>query len=227
MRVAHRGGVPAELLAQRHRGRRPSGACARTSPASANSSAFARQASARGRPAPGSGRRRRRAPAATWIAVGKMSLLRLAGVDVVVGVDLDAGPRRPQPAREASTSLVFMLELVPEPVWNTSTGKWSSCRPSATSRAARRDRLGACSRSSTPRSALTRAAGGLDRAPSARDQARLQPGAADREVLHRALGLGPPQGVGGDPDLAHGVVLGAVLLLVAHPSEATRATWSQ
>ena len=39
-------------------------------------------------------------------------------------------------ARAAMTSLAFMLVLVPEPVWNTSTGKCASWRPPATSRAA-------------------------------------------------------------------------------------------
>src|SRR5690349_158584 len=36
------------------------------------------------------------------------------------------------PARLAITSLAFMFEEVPEPVWKTSTGNWSSCSPSAT-----------------------------------------------------------------------------------------------
>jgi len=31
---------------------------------------------------------------------------------------------------------MFMFDDVPEPVWKTSTGNWSSCLPSATSRAA-------------------------------------------------------------------------------------------
>ena len=35
-------------------------------------------------------------------------------------------------ARVASTSLVFMLEEVPEPVWNTSIGYWSSWSPAMT-----------------------------------------------------------------------------------------------
>ena len=35
------------------------------------------------------------------------------------------------------TSLAFMLLLVPDPVWKTSTGKCASWRPSATSSAAR------------------------------------------------------------------------------------------
>src|SRR5262245_41275224 len=36
----------------------------------------------------------------------------------------------------ASTSLAFMLVLVPDPVWNTSRGKWSSNAPKAISEAA-------------------------------------------------------------------------------------------
>ena len=35
-------------------------------------------------------------------------------------------------ARVASTSLVFMFEEVPEPVWNTSIGYWSSWSPAMT-----------------------------------------------------------------------------------------------
>ena len=49
---------------------------------------------------------------------------RLAHVDVVVGV-------APSPARLAITSLMFMFEEVPEPVWKTSIGNWSSCSPAA------------------------------------------------------------------------------------------------
>ncbi len=40
------------------------------------------------------------------------------------------------PARVAITSLAFMFEEVPEPVWNTSIGNWSSCFPAAISSAA-------------------------------------------------------------------------------------------
>jgi hypothetical protein len=45
--------------------------------------------------------------------------------------------------------------------------------------------------------------GGFDAAPR------------DGEVLHRALSLRPPQGVGRDPDLAHRVALDAVAALVS------------
>ena len=33
------------------------------------------------------------------------------------------------PASAAITSFAFMFELVPEPVWKTSIGNWSSCSP--------------------------------------------------------------------------------------------------
>ena len=46
-----------------------------------------------------------------------------------------AAPSR-LPARCATTSFMFVLVDVPEPVWYTSIGNCSSHRPSATSRAA-------------------------------------------------------------------------------------------
>ena len=49
---------------------------------------------------------------------------RLGRVDVVVGVHR-AGPAARWPG-PAITSLAFMLDDVPEPVWKTSTGKWAS-----------------------------------------------------------------------------------------------------
>jgi hypothetical protein len=73
----------------------------------------------------------------------------------------------------AITSLAFMLELVPEPVWKTSTGKWSSCSPAATSSAAAAI-ASATGPSSTPMSLLTRAAAALT-SPSARICARSSP----------------------------------------------------
>ena len=60
------------------------------------------------------------------------------------------------------TSLAFMFDEVPEPVWKTSIGNWSSCSPAATASAAvaiaRR-----ASASSSPSSAFTRAAAPLMR----------------------------------------------------------------
>ena len=72
----------------------------------------------------------------------------------------------PSPARLAMTSLAFMLVEVPEPVWKTSIGNWSSNSPSATRSAAAaiRSASPASSRSS---SAFTRAAAPLIR-PSQR-----------------------------------------------------------
>ncbi len=61
------------------------------------------------------------------------------------------------------TSLAFMLDEVPEPVWNTSMGKWASCAPLATASAAATI-ASAMSCSSTPSSALARAAAFLTRA---------------------------------------------------------------
>ena len=40
------------------------------------------------------------------------------------------------------TSLAFMFDEVPEPVWKTSIGNWSSCSPSAISSAGGGDPLG-------------------------------------------------------------------------------------
>jgi hypothetical protein len=71
-------------------------------------------------------------------------------------------PRRSE-AREASTSFMFMLVDVPEPVWKTSTGNWSAQAPSATSSAAAAT-APATSASTTPRRPLTRAEAALRRA---------------------------------------------------------------
>ena len=69
-------------------------------------------------------------------------------------------------AIEAMTSLVFMFEEVPEPVWNTSIGNWSSCLPSAISFAAAM-MASAFSASRLPRSLFTCAQAALSK-PSAR-----------------------------------------------------------
>src|SRR5436190_2717083 len=68
----------------------------------------------------------------------------------------------PSPARFAITSLAFMLDDVPEPVWKTSIGNWLSWRPSPTSSAAAAMRS-ATAESSRPRSAFTCAAAALMR----------------------------------------------------------------
>ena len=55
-----------------------------------------------------------------------------------------------------------MFDEVPEPVWKTSIGNWSSCSPAATSSPAFAIRS-ARSESSSPSSALARAAAALIR----------------------------------------------------------------
>ncbi len=100
------------------------------------------------------------AVAAMWMDDGKTSLELCEALTWSLG--WTSRPRR-SVARVAITSLVFMLDEVPEPVWKTSTGKWSSQRPSATSAAA--DRIAsAMSRSTTPSRAFTTAAAALIRA---------------------------------------------------------------
>ena len=108
------------------------------------------------------------------------------------------------------TSFMFMLVDVPEPVWNTSIGNWSSHWPVATSAAASWI-AAATSSGSTPSSRLTTADGALDRRQRA-DQRPLDPQPGDREVLDRPLRLGAPPGVGRHPHLPHRVVLDAELV---------------
>ena len=72
----------------------------------------------------------------------------------------------PSPASAAMTSFAFMFELVPEPVWKTSIGNWSSSSPAAMRSPAAAIRS-ALSASSRPSSAFTRAAAALIR-PSQR-----------------------------------------------------------
>ena len=96
----------------------------------------------------------------------------------------------PSPARLAITSLAFMFEEVPEPVWKTSIGNWSSCSPAATASPAAAIRS-ARSASSTPSSPLTRAAAAFSR-PSQRTTGT---GTRSPETgkLSTALVVSPPQ----------------------------------
>ena len=96
----------------------------------------------------------------------------------------------PSPARLAITSLAFMFEEVPEPVWKTSTGNWSSCSPSAIALPAAAIRS-ARSASSTPRAPLASAAAPLIR-PSQRTTGT---GTRSPETgkLSTALVVSPPQ----------------------------------
>ena len=97
--------------------------------------------------------------AATWMLVGKVSLLDWLAFTWSLGCTST-------PAfadSEASTSFMFMFELVPEPVWKTSIGKASWCWPPMISSA---PAAIARARSSVmmPSSALIRAAAFFTRA---------------------------------------------------------------
>ena len=69
----------------------------------------------------------------TWIAVGITSFDDCPMFTWSFGCTLRPDARV---ARFAMTSFAFMLLLVPEPVWNTSIGKCTSCSPAATAVAA-------------------------------------------------------------------------------------------
>ena len=73
-----------------------------------------------GGPAPGIRLRTTDSVAATWIEVGKTSLDDWDALTWSFGCTL---PPSNSAASVAITSLAFMLELVPDPVWNTSSGK--------------------------------------------------------------------------------------------------------
>ena len=94
-----------------------------------------------------------------WVEVGNVSLEDCDMFTSSLGCTVT--PLRAQ--IEAITSLAFMLELVPEPVWNTSIGNWSSCWPSAISLAAAM-MASAFSAGSRPRSLLTWAHAAFSRA---------------------------------------------------------------
>ena len=94
------------------------------------------------------------------------------------------------PASVAITSLAFMFEHVPEPVWKTSIGNWSSCSPAAIAVAGGGDALGR-SASSSPSSAFTRAAAALIR-PSQRATG-TGIGSPETGKLATALRVSPPQ----------------------------------
>ena len=93
------------------------------------------------------------------------------------------------PARVAITSFAFMFDEVPEPVWKTSIGNWSSSSPFAIRSAAAAIRR-AFSSSSSPSSALTRAAAALIR-PSQRATG-VGIGSPETGKLAIALRVSPP-----------------------------------
>ena len=102
------------------------------------------------------------------MAVGKVSLddwLLLTSSLGCTGFLEPSSPPTISMARLAMTSFTFMLLCVPEPVCQTTSGKWSSSFPAATSAAARATRS-ALSCGMRPSSALVMAAACL-RMPNA------------------------------------------------------------
>ena len=93
------------------------------------------------------------------------------------------------PARLAITSFAFMFDDVPEPVWKTSIGNWSSSSPRAirSPAAAIRSALPASSR---PSSAFTRAAAALIRPSQRATGAGI--GSPETGKLSIALAVSPP-----------------------------------
>ena len=74
------------------------------------------------------------------MAVGNVSLLDWPRLTWSFGCTGFFEPRSPPAssiARLEMTSLEFMFDCVPEPVWKTTSGNWSFIRPSMTSSAAR------------------------------------------------------------------------------------------
>ena len=96
----------------------------------------------------------------------------------------------PSPASVAITSLAFVFDEVPEPVWKTSIGNWSSSSPFAIRSAAAAIRS-AFSGSSNPSSAFTRAAAALIR-PSHRATS-WGIGSPETGKFSIALRVSPPQ----------------------------------
>src|SRR3954464_1342224 len=96
------------------------------------------------------------------------------------------------PVSDEMTSLVFMLDEVPEPVWKTSIGNWLSCSPAAIAAPASAISC-ASALSRLPSSALTRAAVPLIR-PS---QRMTETGTVSPEIgkLSTAFLVSPPYSV--------------------------------
>ncbi len=98
----------------------------------AHSTAFASRACSRCSRA-GSRFRTTDSVAATWIDVGNTSFEDWEALTWSFGCTLEPNDSA---ATVAMTSLAFMFELVPEPVWNTSSGKSAANSPAATRSAA-------------------------------------------------------------------------------------------
>src|SRR5690348_11129289 len=94
------------------------------------------------------------------------------------------------PASVAITSLAFMFDDVPEPVWKTSIGNWSSSSPAAIRPAAAEIRS-ALPSSSSPSSALTCAAAPLIRPSQRATGAGI--GSPEIGKFTTAFAVSPPQ----------------------------------
>ena len=95
------------------------------------------------------------------------------------------------PARVAITSFAFMFDEVPEPVWKTSIGNWSSSSPAAIRSPAAAIRS-ALSGVEQPELGVHARRGGLDPPEPARDRRRDRL-AGDREVVDRLARLAAPE----------------------------------
>ena len=144
--------------------------------------------------------------AATWIADGKTSLDDCEALTWSFGC---TGLPSASVARVAMTSLVFMLLDVPGAGLEDVDREVLVPLAAGHARRGLGDRVGDL--------AVEHAEVGVDRGGRAldggqgADQLPLDGGAGDREVLDGPLGLRPPLGPRRDADLAHGVVLDAVV----------------
>ena len=164
------------------RARRPSGACGPTSRRRRTRCAFRSSDAARSSSA-GSRSFVVSSSAARWTADGKTSFEDWPMFTSSLACTSS-------PASAAITSFAFMFELVPEPVWKTSIGNWSSSSPAATRSRGGGDALGLV-RVEQAELGVDARGGGLDPAEPARDRSgnRL---AGDGEVLDR-LRVSAPQ----------------------------------
>ena len=176
---------------------------------SAKAARLVGERAAQRRAGPAAGRWRSPSTAATCIAVGKTSLDDWPQVDVVVRVHAGAPRRARRPAardaRLASTSFMFMLVCVPEPVCQTESGNSPACAPASTSSAARA-MASASGASSRPSSRVDARRDALD--ARQRHQQRLAACARSemRKCSSERCVCAPHSALGGHLDVAEGVV---------------------
>jgi hypothetical protein len=103
------------------------------------------------------------------------------------------------------TSFAFMFELVPEPVWKTSIGNWSSSSPAAI-RAAAAEIRSALSVSSKPRSAFAWAAAPLMRPSQRATDGGI--GCPETRKFATAFVVSPPQSCCVESSARHEASLG-------------------